>query len=308
MSAELKPNDNAGYIRNFRVFSSGARDFTNWLVQMVNGFLEFFSLRKKRKFWGIVYDSVTKQPLDPALVKMVYVDEEDTQTCVTDLAGSYGFLAHPGKFKLLAKKTNYIFPSQLVAGDQDGIYEHLYHGEFFQLDEGSEVVAPNIPMDPVGKDWNQTAKLAVFEAHPYTRYLFKRLVAILFWFGFCLELVFLWKDRHAAWVVPACVLVLYVFLVFVAWIAPRGRLWGQVKQKVFWKGELLLELQNPATPGVVFGKTATLGDGKFLLRGRPGRYQLQVSHKTLEGEVTVVGHANVRIGKPGVLNSTIVVR
>ena len=275
------------------------------IASAINRVLVFFSLRKTKQFWGIVYDSVTKQPLDPALVKLVYVDELDTQTCVTDLSGSYGFLAHPGKFKLLAKKTNYEFPSKLVAGDRDGIYENLYHGEFFELADDFEVIAPNIPMDPVGKDWNQTAKLSVFEAHPYRRYLVSRVVALFFWFGFCMALIYFWKGHFQLWSLPMNILLGYILLMMLPFMTPHDRLWGKIKQSVIFEGELILELQNPITPGVVFGKAAAQSDGKFLLRGKPGAYILQVSHRNIEGVLTVIGHTKVRIGRAGVLNSTI---
>ena len=42
-----------------------------------------FIKRKKEKNWGIVYDSVTKQPVDPAVVSLYKVDSKDSQSSLT---------------------------------------------------------------------------------------------------------------------------------------------------------------------------------------------------------------------------------
>ena len=83
----------------------------------LNRLLVALSLKNSRQYWGIVYDSVNKQPLDPAIVKLLYVDGREVETCVTDMAGRYGFLARPGKFKIFTKKSNYLFPSQFAPND-----------------------------------------------------------------------------------------------------------------------------------------------------------------------------------------------
>src|SRR3989338_2240299 len=106
------------------------------ITAILNPFLVFFQLREKREFWGVVYDSVSKQPLDPVKVSLVYADTGKLEgACITDLEGRYGFLARPGKFKILVQRTNYAFPSKNASGDKDGIYTHLYHGEFFRSEE-----------------------------------------------------------------------------------------------------------------------------------------------------------------------------
>ena len=277
-------------------------------VHRLNQVLMFFSLRSRRKYWGVVYDAVTKQPLDPAIVKLSYSNDSETKTCVTDLAGRYGFLAHPGKFKLFAKKTNYSFPSKLVQGDVDGIYENIYHGEFFELTDDYEFIAPNIPMDPVGADWNQNAKLNIFIAHPYREYFIKRIVVIFFWFGFILSLLSLWSRWGGNIQTPSFILWGYGVLFFMAVIVPKTRIWGKLSQSAFLEGELQLELQNKIAPGVVFGKAAALPDGRFFLRAHPGVYELVVKHKNDLGVLTELGSAPVTVHGEGTLNTTVVIR
>jgi len=279
------------------------------ILKLLNFILNFFSLKQTKQFWGIVYDSVSKQPLDPVIVKLLYIDGREVETCVTDIAGRYGFLARPGKFKIHARKTNYLFPSKYALGDTDGIYENLYHGEFFKLTEDYEVVAPNIPMDPAAADWNQKAKQTVVKKYPYLKYLFKALVSIFFWFGFILDGVLIFKTFPRIPEVLYIVAAVYILILFLSTSLPDNRLWGRVKTKIILApGEyLFLELRDAKFREISFGKTAVKEDGKFLLRSNKGRYLLLVGKAGMNKNPTVLASLKVAIGSQGVFNSTIVI-
>lgn len=276
----------------------------------INRILAFFSLKQTKQFWGIVYDSVTKQPLDPVIVKLLYADGREIETCVTDLAGRYGFLARPGKFKIFARKSNYVFPSQYAAGAEDGIYKNLYHGEFFELYDDYEVVAPNIPMDPGSFDWNQKAKQLVIKTHPYLNLLFRRLVSAVFWFVFLLCSAAIWQAYPHVPAYLYAVAGVYVLLLFFSAVIPETRLWGRL---VFKTGNVdmanwVLELNNPRFPGINFGRAVTREDGKFLLRANRGPYQLSIFRTLEDGEKVILGRLNVGISKQGVLNAKVIVK
>lgn len=276
------------------------------LLSLVNGILNFFSLKKSKRFWGIVYDSVSKQPLDPVIVKLLYADGREVQTSVTDIGGRYGFLASPGKFKIFVKKTNYSFPSKYAKGGHDGIYDNIYHGEFFVLADDSEVVGPNIPMDPEEFDWNQQAKKSVERTYPFWRFFFKKLVALIFWFGLGLSLLEVWKLYPKS---PYClyyILDAYLVLMILAKILPEDRLWGLMKIKIPGGGlqGLLLELKRPQFPQMTFGKTFVNEEGRFLLRANPGKYLMAVIKLDKKNQKTYLCSRPVSIGRNGVLNST----
>jgi hypothetical protein len=55
-----------------------------------------FGLKKKAPPWGVVYDSVTKRPLDPAYVVLKNLQGKQIASAITDLDGRYGFLVEPG--------------------------------------------------------------------------------------------------------------------------------------------------------------------------------------------------------------------
>ncbi|HBM45702.1 TPA: hypothetical protein DDZ75_01900 [Patescibacteria group bacterium] len=114
--------------------------------------------KRRGKPWGTVYDSITKRPLDPAYVVVSKPTGEEVADAITDLDGRYGFLIPPGTYKLKASKTNYTFPSKTLDGKaSDEIYNNIYHGEDLTTKEG-DVLIENIPLDPIGFDWNEFAK------------------------------------------------------------------------------------------------------------------------------------------------------
>lgn len=152
--------------------ASGGTVIVSSLVNSLFSFSEFFliifrlwsiimsalGLRKKSESWGTVYDSVTKQPLDPAYVVLKDKFGKVIATSITDMNGRYGFLAKPGIYHIVAKKTNYINPSVKLRGKtSDEFYDNLYFGEDIQIGNES-VVNKNIPMDPEKFDWNEFAK------------------------------------------------------------------------------------------------------------------------------------------------------
>ena len=128
-------------------------------------------LAKRKKPWGTVYDSVTKQPIDPAYVILRNSEGKDVATAITDLDGRYGFVVpEAGNYVLVANKTNYLFPSQKLVGyDHDELYRDLYFGEHFKISEAGEIITKNIPMDPIKFDWNEFAKRQQHLMKFYTR-------------------------------------------------------------------------------------------------------------------------------------------
>jgi hypothetical protein len=127
-------------------------------VRFSNLFLTFVLARRKMR--GIVYDSVTKEPLDPAYVSVIdMATGQEIMNQITDMEGRYGFVLKKGTYKLVANKTHYQFPSIRLAGrTADEVYDHLYFGEPFTIVDEEQVVTMNIPMDPLAVDWNQEEK------------------------------------------------------------------------------------------------------------------------------------------------------
>lgn len=121
--------------------------------------LTALGLKKKNRPWGTVYDSVTKQPLDPAYVVLKDMKGNEVATSITDLDGRYGFLVNPGTYIIQASKTNYEYPSKKMTGKLgDELYNDLYFSSPITITKEGEVIAKNIPLDPLKFDWNEFAK------------------------------------------------------------------------------------------------------------------------------------------------------
>lgn len=109
--------------------------------------------RRKRKSWGVVYNSLTKLPVDLAIVRLV--NEKNKKifaSTVTDKSGRFTFVAPPGQYSLDIVKASLRFPSEVMTGARiDGAYTDLYFGEIFEV-AAEAAPHPNVPLDPLEED------------------------------------------------------------------------------------------------------------------------------------------------------------
>ncbi|MDO8509765.1 MAG: hypothetical protein Q7S24_01330 [bacterium] len=114
--------------------------------------------RKKRIKWGVVYNSLTKLPMDLVIVRLINVESGKlVQSKVTDGQGRYAFVVDSGKYRVEVRKTNFTFPSNLLKDwKTDGDKLDVYHGETIAVMENGSLVTANIPLDPAGE--NKTPK------------------------------------------------------------------------------------------------------------------------------------------------------
>ena len=105
---------------------------------------------RKRRGWGQVYNSLTKLPVDLAVVRLIdAASGRLVRSRVTDQHGRYLFIVEPGKYRIEAVKQTLIFPSHLLAAaETDGRMLDLYHGEEIAVTEEAATITPNIPLDP----------------------------------------------------------------------------------------------------------------------------------------------------------------
>jgi hypothetical protein len=110
-------------------------------------------LGRRRKKWGIVYDAITKKPVDLAIVRLI--DDKTgkiIRSMVTDPEGRYFFIVQSGSYRMTVAKNGYIFPTVYLEGEkEDARYIDLYHGETINASDDTSITA-NIPIDPVAKE------------------------------------------------------------------------------------------------------------------------------------------------------------
>lgn len=119
--------------------------------------------RRRRRKWGIVYNSLTKQPIDLAIVRL-YEKESGrlVQSRVTDKQGRYLILAEPGNYYLTVTKPKFNFPTLYLKEKKEDVrHLDLYHGETVEVTDQRASLTLNIPLDPI--EAQKTTKQIILE-------------------------------------------------------------------------------------------------------------------------------------------------
>ncbi len=136
----------------FSVPFSALANFLYYLFQLITQPFLLLTRERKREL-GAVYDSLTKLPLDLALVRLF---DKDTgklvETRVTNSRGQYLFVAEKNKqYYLSVQKENYYFPSKLLEfKPDDDEFKNLYYGGIIStqdLEKNNGKISKNIPLD-----------------------------------------------------------------------------------------------------------------------------------------------------------------
>lgn len=284
------------------------------LARFLGSLLGAFGLRKKRIPWGTVYDSVTKRPLDPAYVSLLQAGIE-VSSAITDIDGRYGFFAPPGTYTLSAGKTHYIFPSKVLAGKlQDELYANLYFGESF-IAAADQVINRNIPMDPIGFDWNEFAKTKkdFFQIHSKKAIIRERVFNAIFVGGLLLAIG---EMAFAPSLVNLAILGVYLVLVFAQlfWVIKHR----PVSLKNLKTGEPLsfaiVKIYLPAAPGAVgqvsdqlIKKVVADEFGRFYVLVPPGEYYMTVEEKLADQSYALIYKSEPMSLNKGVIAKDVVI-
>ncbi|RJR31681.1 hypothetical protein C4569_01860 [Candidatus Parcubacteria bacterium] len=130
-----------------------AVNFTSVLAYLQYVITQPFYLfaRRRRKKWGVVYNSVTKKPVDLAIVRLYdRTSNRLIRSRVTDKEGRYNFLIPPGYYYLTITKPDHIYPSAVLRQKkQDMQYLDIYHGEVIDVIDKDVLITANVPIDPV---------------------------------------------------------------------------------------------------------------------------------------------------------------
>lgn len=128
---------------------NAALAFPWWLLQFL--FSQPFILLFGRRRWGVVYNSITKKPVDLALVRLYdAMTDKLIASRVTDALGRYLFLVDPGEYKITVEKPGFAFPSLLLRhAKNDAEYADIYYGENITIGIlGKSAIIANIAIDP----------------------------------------------------------------------------------------------------------------------------------------------------------------
>ncbi|MEA1929283.1 MAG: hypothetical protein U9M92_00105 [Patescibacteria group bacterium] len=283
----------------------------------LSALLGFLGFRKKHRPWGTVYDAVTKQPIDPAYVSVLNANNnEEVVSAITDIDGRFGFLLpDSGDFRLKAKKSHYRFPSQILAGrTQDELYGSLYFGEDIKTEPG-KIIDKNIPLDPIGFDWNEFAKNKqhFFQIYSRRELIWARIFGVLFALGLATAMI-------SALIQPTwpngLVLFIYLIVYTLKWWWRRGHESAQVYRKAFPQDGSPATTE-PLSFGVIRAHVPELDQevkrvvadmfGRFFLLLRPGTYYLTFEEKLSDGSYRLVHKTGLMELKTGLFSKKLTI-
>jgi hypothetical protein len=269
--------------------------------------LSILGLKKRNRPWGTVYDSVTKQPIDPAYVTLKNLKTGKEEMSITDLDGRYGFLVSKGKYILSANKTNYVFPSKKLAGKTaDALYSNLYFGEELDISDPSVLLSKNIPLDPLKFDWNEFTKgqKKLMKFYSQKEKILRIITDWLFRIGFLVSLVSLFLVSA-----PYNLIIfgLYLVLYSLRKIGLKQKSLGSLTTKAgnplsfaiirVFDAELKVEITNKVANKI----------GRYYCLVNKGKYYIKVEKKSGDEDYTEVFTSPVFEAKEGIINKSFVI-
>lgn len=247
--------------------------------------------------WGVVYDARTKQPIDPAVVTIAVHESgvgEFKQSRITDIEGRFNFLVTPGHYTLTAEKTNYSFPSKIVAGKTDGRYKNIYRGEIIEVNN-PYVINLNIPMDPVNFDWNQSIKkkkktfsLEPLKNHGRTILILSAAIAMGVY------------NAYYPSNLNLAIIALYLFNFLFIKKPVNQKLWGRVYYRITHEPAPMLTIKAIRQPyNLTVATTQSDHLGRYFLLLAQGKYTIEVEGPKSPGEKpqTLAKFENIEVNR-----------
>ena len=253
-------------------------------IRLIGILLTAFGLKRRAVPWGIVYDSVTKQPLDPAYVTLKTKDGKEISSAITDIDGRYGFLTEPGIYQMSANKTNYAFPSQKLFGKtNDELYNDLYFGQDLEVAQKGNAITKNIPMDPVKFDWNEFAKRDKKLMRFYSKFdiALRKISDWFFVIGFIVAIIAYYSAPY-----PYNMIIMFVYLALllmrVFGVKPKS--YGNVFEKATGNplSFSILRIMIPNTDREIAHKVADQY-GRYYCLIPKGQYYVNIEKKNDDG-------------------------
>lgn len=108
----------------------------------------YLAFTRRRRAYGVVFDSLTGIPLPLVTVRLVTPGAFARQvaSAVTDKHGRYRLLGRPGEFMVEVVKSGYNFPSQYLKGHTT-VYDNLLQAPRIILKDYG-MLTKNLPVDP----------------------------------------------------------------------------------------------------------------------------------------------------------------
>jgi hypothetical protein len=242
------------------------------LIQLFLNFISWLGLKAGSKPLGYVYDSLTKEPISQAIVRIFDIEKKKmVWSDITDTKGYFSARLEPGRYKILVRAVDFTYPSNIVFGKEDYPLKNVYHGQEFEVSGMTEINFA-IPLDSA-----EISKFKIWREIILGR--IKTFVSILNIFLFVFGLVFAiyLYSKNPYWL-TLTVLILYLpsFFLIVRNIFGKKARYGTVK-----------DINGNPVSGLVIGlrevefdrvvaKRVTDARGRYRILSNKGRYYIEV--------------------------------
>ncbi len=232
---------------------------------------------KRRRPWGIVFDSTTGRPVPRTLVRIFSKEfSKLKESQLTDAEGRFGFLINPGEYFITAGKAGFTFPSRFLRTAIVSQYDEIYRGGLFTVgpkDDG--VISINIPLDPKLSEVSK-ARMKWLRILNAIGLILEKINTPLLIAGLLLSML---TTIIEPWTANFIILGVYVLLIFIKSIMGFliGRSWGLVVDEDTGKPiELAVVRIYEANTGNIMGTRVTNQLGQFTSFIMPGEYYVVI--------------------------------
>jgi uncharacterized repeat protein (TIGR03803 family) len=272
-------------------------------IRLWNLLLILLGLRKKPVPWGTVYDAITKQPVDPVRVSLIDIEGKVVETSITDSSGRYGFAAAPGIYKVVLSKTNYLFPSHVIAQEndmRDELYEKPYFGDYLPYDPQVPIIK-NIPIDPIDFDTAAFAKKNGDLSFRYSKreIVAERLFNTIFFTTFAIVVasLFIYPEKYSV-IVFALYVAAFILRRHNKRMKHTGRIYDMYGNPL---AHVVIKIYS-AVDSTLVKTIKTSRSGRYYAHIPKGLYTIRVERKTSDGLYVPVYSSPELLVQHGILN------
>jgi hypothetical protein len=242
-----------------------------FFLQLFLNLLSLLGFRKGAKPVGYVYDSVSKDAISQAIVRIYDEENHIIWTDVTDGHGYFTAKLKHGRYRIEVKAPRYEFPSNVVFGKDDAPITNVYHGEVFEVGENTEINFA-IPLDPL-EESQLRVRLEAFWTR--TKFIVHLLHILLFLVGLTLAFYTYYSNPTSLSLVVLLLFVPTFFLVLRNIFFSKD-IYGVVKDTQGNRVEGVAVGLREAEFDKIVAKRITDSMGRYRFFVGEGRYYIEI--------------------------------
>lgn len=263
-----------------------------YVLKFFSMIFALFGFGRKKRNCGLVYNSVTKEPLKNAIVRIYNLENTLVATEVTNMYGIFETDMESGQYSILVQANNFKFPSMLISGIQDYPYNNVYKGGNFNYDSLS-TISYSIPVDPL--DQSNTEYIRAIARNRLVKWT-SVLMNLFVLLGLVFSVISYIKLNST---LNLILLIVYIFLIVISIIIRR-----QEKYKFGTVVNMMEEPQQGVQVGLmemefntIYAKRITNEKGKYRFIVPGGEYKV-VSldpNYDIDGKEIIINGKNKKI-------------